>query len=231
MLWSLKMNIISTSLHQPACVALQAATPKTDGLKQRISRAVVKAMEWLRQNRHAILTASGLCLGAAILCSGEPVLLILLPLAVMNVAFGALGMIRQAVAKKMFQKNLEAVEKNFKTLNEKLPTDESDLEKYSAGILAAATAFKNGLKEQKFCAFASSFKKKIDKDEAMLLDYKNRLEKMKSDTSRQEEMKWVTNAYHDYACQTRARLLFEAEDSVKTLTKVVDTLRKRADKA
>lgn len=221
----------------PLCAALPEAAPKEKEVHSRIRTCVTKALEWLRQHRHAILACAGLSLAITSTVAGQA--LTFLPLALIMIAFGVRGMIDQHLAKKTLrqgEERLANIQKNLATLKEKLPSVDQpldsveEIEAFADGIVTAAKNFQAQLKEHK--AFdACSFKRSLENYCVSANCYKECLNKVKGDPNRHEHFNHLTNAYRNFARQFHAHIQHDAQDSLKRESNLVAILRKRAERA
>jgi hypothetical protein len=204
--------------------------PKSPTLLQRIGQIFRHCIDWLVRNRHTILLVSGIALGVTCLFSAEA--LAFLPLAVLNVALGTLGLIRKSIANKILQcgqKELKELQKEVEAFKVKMPSTAQSLnsaeevEKFAQAIVTVP-------KDQK-SLFTGSFKRIVSREEAILQDYKTRLEGLKKKTQAQDEIKELVAHYRDYAFQVRTRLIYEADENLKKGEEIVKYLQKRAERA
>lgn len=228
------MRPVGSALFIPLCSTKEAPTcQKAFQTICRVKDSTKSVFEWIRQHRHAILAATGLTLCLTAIAAGES--LSFLPLAILMIGLGSLGMIRQHLAKKALKEGNErvaALQKNLNEFKAKLPRANrnpqsiEEIDAFVNEIAAESTHFQKVLKDNN-AADAKRFQQCLAPYVITQENYKNRLRALQDNPERQ----WTHHAYRNFAQLFLTQIQHEAQSSIDREEAWVKALRKRADRA
>lgn len=232
------MTPVRPALFSPLCSANRhrACAQGLDTLC-RIKESAKPVFEWIHQRRHAIVAGTGLALGLVIVAAGEAVNFI--PLAILMIGLGSLGMLRQHLAKKAHKQAEERLDKLQKSLNDfkaKLPAANrntqtiAEIEAFANETAAEASKFAKSLKDN-YAYDAKRFQKCLEPNLAKLEFYKNRVRALRDIPETRNELEWTQHAYRNSAKLFMAQIQLEAQYSLYKESKWVKALGKRAARA
>ncbi|MCE5317604.1 MAG: hypothetical protein LLG04_09645 [Parachlamydia sp.] len=232
------MRPVESAPFIPLRAVNEAATfPTANVTICRVKDGTKTAFEWIRQHRHAILAATGLTLGLVSLAAAEA--LTYLPLTILMIGLGAIGMLRQHLAKKAFKEGderLAKLEKNLTDFKARLPRANREIQTieqidaFANEIASESTNFQKGLKDN-HAGDIKRFQKCLAPYTATVDHYKNRLRALRENPNQRNEFDWTINAYRDFAQRFLTKIQLEAQFSIDRESAWVKILRKRADRA
>lgn len=228
------MRPVSSAHFAPLC-SITEFTRKNETFC-RIKDGTKTAWEWIRQQRHAIVAGTGLTLGLVAFAAGEA--LTFLPLTIAMIGLGALGMLRQHLAKKALkegeaqqaklQKSLTDFKARLPRANRNIQTVE-EIETFTNEIIAESNSFQKSLKDNS-AGDAKRFQKCLATFVTTHESYKNRL-RAPENQARRNELEWTHHAYRNFAQLFLANIQLEAQTSLDREASWVKALRKRAERA